>query len=84
MTSSITNCNEKKGILPVHAGAEMGQHIISINKPGPQDIFAHLKKDTGSNIHTINISWYTTPSKPIILVMKSTPQLQLLGILFQK
>ena len=64
---------------------EVGQHIISINKPGPQDFFPlKIKKRTGSNIHTRNHPRYNPPSEPFIPVSKITPQLQLLGVMLKK
>ena len=44
------------GIFPIYGYDEVGQHISSINKPGPQDIFVGWKRKNkmGSNIHTIN------------------------------
>ena len=35
---------EESGIFLVPGDAEMGQHIIYINKPGPQEIFVHKKE----------------------------------------
>ena len=41
-------------IFPVPGYAEMGQHIIYINEPVPQEIFLIKKPD--SNIHTRNLA----------------------------
>ena len=54
---------------------DMGQHIIPINKTGPQDIFIRKKK-TVAVMCTRNHVWYTPPLKPFIPVVKSTPQPQ--------
>ena len=43
-------------ILPVPGDADMGKHIISINKTGTQDIFSHREKETSSNIHRSNFA----------------------------
>ena len=62
-------------ILPVPGDDDMGLHIIYINN--------HWKKNKkiDSNINTRNIVWYTPPRNTFITVVKSTPQLELLGIL---
>ena len=76
---------KESGMFLMSGYSEMGQHIIPIMNTGPQEFFYKRKKEkTGSNMHTINHAWYTPPRKPFTPVVKSTPQLQLLGILFKK
>ena len=45
---------KSNGILTMSGDDEVGQHIISINKPGPQEILS-IKK-MGTNIHKINLA----------------------------
>ena len=60
--------------------ADMDEHIISFNKPEPQDIFVHRKDLKISNIRKRNLAWYNPPKNPFIQGVNSTPQIQLLGV----
>ena len=63
--------------MPVEA--EMGQHIISINKLGLEDIlFLWGDNKTGTNRQTRNHVWYIPPKKLFTPALKRTPQPQLL------
>ena len=49
-----TNVTASSDIWLIPGDDEMVQHIILINKPGPQYIFISLEKEMSSNMYTRN------------------------------